>query len=371
MDSTPETVDVGTAHQHRTRRIWIDLDNSPHVPFFIPIIEELRKHDCEIVLTGRDCFQVRELVELYQLDCKIVGHHSGKLRVRKLLGLVARAARLAPFVLSQKPALALSHGSRAQLMLASLFGIPCMQISDYEHAKSWAFVKPNWVMHPEVIPNSAFHLAPQRLLKYPGIKEDVYVSRFKPDASIRALLGLDDHLLIVTLRPPAEEAHYHNPASDRLFAAVMNRLKGTPDVRVVLLPRNGKQEAAIRHSWPELFANGKFLVPKQAVDGLNLIWHSDLVISGGGTMNREAAALGIPVYSIFRGKIGSVDKYLAQEGRLSLIENADELETKILWTRRNRTAHPNGDDRLALQSIVHQIVRIMEEACPTELHKKQ
>jgi uncharacterized protein len=363
------TVKMNQSRVAAGKRIWIDLDNSPHVPFFLPIIEELKKLGYEVVLTGRDCFQVRELVELHHLDCKMVGHHSGKLRIRKLLGLGARALQMAPFVRSQKPALALSHCSRSQLVLASLLGIPSLLISDYEHSTGWAFVKPTWFMHPDVISSSAFNLAPQSILRYPGIKEDVYVPRFRPDPSLQTQLGLQGGKLIVTLRPPAEEAHYHRPESDRLFSAVMARLKETPNTKVILLPRNGKQENAIRQAWPELFASEQFIVPAQVMDGLNLIWYSDLVISGGGTMNREAAALGVPVFSIFRGKIGSVDKYLAQQGRLSLVESVEEVQTKIRLTPRNRASRPDGAERPALQSIVHQIVGIMEGECQTKLHK--
>ena len=100
-------------------------------------------------------------------------------------------------------------------------------------------------------------------------------------------------------------------------------------------------------------------IPEQVVDGLNLIWHSDFVISGGGTMNREAAALGVPVYSIFRSKIGAVDQYLSSMGRLVLLESAEDLRTKILLVRRNRPAKPQNGHAAALSSIVEHIIAIM------------
>jgi hypothetical protein len=347
------------------KKIWIDLDNSPHVPFFLPIIDELQKRNYHIVLTGRDCFQVKELVELFQLSCKMVGHHSGKLRLRKLMGLVMRSVHMAPFVISEKPALALSHGSRSQLMVASALGIPTLTIGDYEHATGWALVHPTWFMHPEVISSDHWKLDPHRILDYPGIKEDVYVPRFKPDPSILTELGIRENELVVTLRPAADEAHYHNPESERLFVAVLKRLTARPNTRMILLPRNGRQGAAIRESWPDLFASGKVMIPPRVVDGLNLIWYSDLVVSGGGTMNREAAALDVPVYSIFRGKIGEVDNYLSREGRLILIENVGQVYSRIALTRRDRQADPDGKDRPALQKIVENIVKVMEQECQT------
>jgi len=351
------------------KKIWIDLDNSPHVPFFLPIIEELQGRDYQIVLTGRDCFQVKELVELFQLNCKMIGHHSGKHRIRKLAGLITRAVHMAPFVWSQRPGLALSHGSRSQLMVASLLGIPTLTIGDYEHATGWAFVRPTWFMHPAVIPSSLYDLDPERVLDYPGIKEDVYVPRFKPNPTILKELGIREADLVVTLRPAADEAHYHNPESERLFVAVVKRLAARANTKMILLPRNGRQEAAIRRSWSDLFANGKLVVPPRVVDGLNLIWYSDLVVSGGGTMNREAAALGVPVYSIFRGKIGAVDSYLSRNGQLILIENVGQVYSQIVLTRRNREATPDGKKRPALQRIVENIVGVMEHECQTTAPK--
>jgi uncharacterized protein len=359
------TIAAADAVHAAPKRIWIDLDNTPHVPFFLPIIEELQKRGYHIVLTGRDCFQVNELVELFHMQCKMVGHHSGKLRIRKLIGLCMRAIHMAPFVLSQHPALALSHGSRSQLMLATTLRIPTLVITDYEHAKGWAFVRPTWFMHPDVISNSNWDLDPAHVLDYPGIKEDVYAPRFKPDPSILKELGISPDDLVVTLRPAADEAHYHNPESERLFTAVIRRLEARPDVRVILLPRNGKQEAAIRKAWPELFASRKLVIPPRAVDGMNLIWYSDLVVSGGGTMNREAAALGVPVYSIFRGKIGAVDRFLAKNNQLTLIESVGQVFTKINLVRRDRDANLLGKKRMALQVIVENIEKVMEQECPT------
>jgi predicted glycosyltransferase len=108
--------------------------------------------------------------------------------------------------------------------------------------------------------------------------------------------------------------------------------------------------------WPDLFSDGKMRIPEKIVDGLNLIWHSDFVISGGGTMNREAASLNVPVYSIFRGKIGAVDQYLSKTGRLVLLQNVEDLQTKILPVRRERPTRPQDRHSAALGRIVEQIV---------------
>ncbi|MGH9351228.1 MAG: DUF354 domain-containing protein [Terriglobia bacterium] len=341
--------------------IWIDLDNSPHVPFFAPIIKALERRGHSVTLTARDAFQVCQLANLFGLTYKPVGHHYGKHTILKVYGSCVRALQLCPTTLGAKPDLALSHGSRSQLIVAVMRGIPSIVIFDYEFARH-LFISPTWVMVPEVIPDAAIHLDKKRVLRYPGIKEDVYVPSFTPDPSICAQLGLNGNSVVVTIRPPADEAHYRSPESDALFHAAMDFLGQPPETKIVLLPRNSNQEHSVRRSWPELFSSGKIIIPERAVDGLNLIWHSDLVISGGGTMNREAAALGVPVYSIFRGKIGAVDRYLADQGRLVLVESAEDLRKRVVLTQRCKRQKPEGkrEGQSALEAIVGNLISVAE-----------
>jgi len=350
-------------------KIWIDLDNSPHVPFFAPIIEELQRLGYSIVLTGRRCFQVPELAELLHLDCTLIGRHSGKNKARKIAGLFVRAAQLLPTIVKQRPDLAMSNCSRSQLIVSTVLGIPSLFLGDYEFATGSVVIHPTWHMCPEVIPAAALRWRRSRLLKYPGIKEDVYVSRFAPDPGIRRQLGLNEQDLVVTVRPPAREAHYHTPLSDELFDAAIRFLSTQADVKVVVLPRNKDQAVFLQKRWPALFATGKMRIPSQVVNGLNLIWHSDVVISAGGTMNREAAALGVPVYSVFGGKVGAVDQYLSKTGRLVLLDNAGELPRKIRLVRRDRPAGLAANATTALKSIVAGIVAIMDSRCAVPQHE--
>lgn len=352
------------ARNGEARRIWIDIDNSPHVPFFIPIIEELKKRGVEIDLTARDIYQVCELVQFFKLPCKIIGGHYGKHKVLKVLGNCFRASQLVPTAAKFHADLALSHGSRAQVLACKALHIPTIVMHDYEFSTKTGFIEPNWVFMPDVIPDSAVSNSPGRILKYPGLKEDVYVPRFVPDACILSSLGISRDQIVVTLRPPATEAHYHNPESEQLFAESLRFLAENPRVRAVVLPRNQKQGSELRRDWADLIASGSMIIPTSPVDGLNLIWFSDLVISGGGTMNREATALGVPVYSVFRGKIGAVDRYLADKGRLTLLESISDVRTKIALVQRNRLSQPENIDRPALRTIVDNIVMILEKKCP-------
>ena len=342
--------------------VWIDIDNSPHVPFFLPIIHELQSRGVEFLLTARDAYQVRDLLKHFNMPCQVIGKHYGKNKVLKVLGNCVRAAKLFPVAMGKRPDLAVSHGSRAQVIVSKSLGIPTLLMHDYEFSVKTGFLESDWILMPDVIPRGAMTKKKDRVLKYPGLKEDVYVPQFNPDRAILNQLHLNPDDLIVTLRPPATEAHYHNPESDVLFDETVRYLSEQPHVRVVVLPRGARQNEQLRQSLGALLASGQFVIPEEAVNGLNLIWFSDLVISGGGTMNREAAALGVPVYSIFRGKLGAVDKYLAVNGRLVVIENVHDVRAKIRLAHWNRPETPNNRSGVVLQTIVAKISSILEQS---------
>ena len=343
------------------KKIWIDLDNSPHVPLFVPIKNEMEKRGYSVFVTTRDSFQVCSLADQHNLKHKIIGKHYGANKVLKILGTVWRSVQLAPTVLKEKPDLSLSHGSRSMMLLSSFLRIPTVLMFDYEHAYRFPFIKPILGIAPEVIddPENSRNFG-KGLCSYRGLKEDVYVASFKPNPLFLKTLDLNEEDILATIRPPATEAHYHNPESERLFLEVVEFLVSIADLRMVILPRNEKtQKEMIYRTWPTWCAKRKIIVPDTSVDGLNLVWYSDLVVSGGGTMNREAAALGVPVYSIFRGKIGAVDHYLAEKGQLTLIETVDDVRAKIRPVRRRKEKMTDFSDRTALKDIMDAIEKVI------------
>src|SRR6266849_4555816 len=351
------------------KKIWIDIDNSPHVPFFMPITAELEQRGCETVITARDAYQVSELVDFYGMKCHKIGRHFGRNKILKVLGVCVRALRLVPFLIKERPDLAVSHGSRAQLLAAWLLGIKSISMGDYEFVQDLVVIRPTWNIVPDIIPDGAVGSRKNHVLKYRGIKEDVYVPSFRANPAVRNELGLTSEDLVVSMRPPASEAHYHRPESDELFAVVIEYLTAQPHVKIVLLPRNSRQEAAVREKWPELSAQRQIVIPEHVVDGLNMIWFSDFVVSGGGTMNREAAALGVPVYSIFRGKTVAVDRYLSEQGRLTMIESPEQVPLKIKLERRTTVGEFHSNKRPALQDIVEFVISVVEARDPKPIHE--
>ena len=189
----------------------------------------------------------------------------------------------------------------------------------------------------------------------------MYVPFFRPDPAVKRNLGITDDKVVVTLRPPATDAHYHNPESEKLLLAFFELQKSHPEVLTILLPRTPHQEAQLRRLEPDLFSQGRIMVPEHAIDGLDIIWCSDIVISGGGTMNREAAALGVPVYSLFRGKLGAVDKDLVRQGRLVLLESEQDVREKLKLVSRGTRDGFDPRQSEALDTIIKHVHAVMEE----------
>ena len=347
----------------KAKKIWIDLDNSPHVPFFLPIIEGLQKAGYKVLLTARNSYQVCELLRLHNLSCRVVGKHYGKRQILKLAGTALRTAQLLPFALKERPDLLVSHGSRAQFLVGQTLRIPTIMMLDYEFVNATAFLHPDWLFVPEVIPDGHFAQKPDHVFRYYGLKEDVYISRLKPNADVRKVLGIRADELVVTVRPPATEAHYHNPEGEKFLTACLEFLLAHANVRIVMLPRNQNQGHALRSEWSQAIEAKRIVIPESAVDGLNLIWNSDLVISGGGTMNREAAALGVPVYSIFRGRLGAVDEYLSKTGRLTMIEKVEDIPVKIGLERRKPAVSSAEPRRDTLDCILKAVISVAEHRC--------
>jgi len=332
--------------------VWIDFENTPHVPFFVPIILDLERAGCEVILTARNFAQTRELVERAGLNARIIGGEYGNATIPKTLGILTRAARLAIHVRKFHPSLAVGHGSRGLLLAAKLLGVRSLTLYDYEGASVRLFNKlSTYVMTPEIIPPAtlaSLGLANEKHLTYPGLKEEVYVSEFAPSETLLLELGLDPTKIIVTVRPPSETAHYRSDDSFQLFNGIMALLAARSDVQVILMPRNQSQRSAVAR-WSR---HPNVITPAHAVDGLNLLYHSDLVIGGGGTMNREAAALGVPVATIFKGTLGAVDAWLLKDGKMVALSKPDGILSLLNKREQTLTNRSSATRQRIVQAIL-------------------
>ena len=299
-------------------RVWVDLTNSPHVLVLRPIVAALRAQGHDVQLTARDFAQTLGLLERFGIEHTVVGHHRGGKLAAKGLGLVSRSTALARWARGRRFDLALGHGSNDVTVAARLLRIPCSTMFDYE----WATVQHNvncrlaqTVVVPDAIPPERLdrYGARGKVAGYAGLKEEYYLADFEPDPAVLGELGLDPAAPIAVIRTPPAVSLYHRFEND-VLGAVLDRLRGT---QTVVLPRTPQQRAEL--------AGGDFIVPEQAIDAQSLIAYADLVVSAGGTMNREAVALGTPVWTTFQGRLGAVDEALIADGRLRLLERADDV----------------------------------------------
>jgi predicted glycosyltransferase len=322
-------------------RIWIDLANSPHVPFFRALIPEFVARGHQIEISARDFAQTVELATGAGMTPHVIGGHGGGTIKGKAGNLIGRAGALRKWASDRGFDLALSHNSYAQIAAAASLRIKAVTLMDYEHqpANHLAFRLASRVIVPRAFPAAElkkYGASTRKVKRYQGTKEDVYLADFVPDpefAETLVELGVASKDVLVVVRPPAREALYHR-FENELFDKLLANLSARDEVKIILLPRSAAQRAE--------YEAGKLaglIMPRAALDGASLIAAADLVISAGGTMNREAAALGVPAVSIYAGKWAAIDQELVEEGRLRSIGSVAEIETLIVEKKARANPH--------------------------------
>jgi predicted glycosyltransferase len=306
--------------------VWIDFTASAHPLVFRPLVQRLQAQGHDVEITARDYAQTTQLIASHGMSATVIGHHGGRSSTGKARQLLSRLQALRSFAKGRDFDLALAHGSHELTMTARRLGIPSSTTFDYE----WAWLQHQLgcraatrVVVPESIPPERlanYGTKPPKLQQYPGLKEEYYLSDFEPDASVLADWGIDRERVLVVLRPPPDVSLYHRH-SNPLFPQTLEHVGRLDDVHAFVIPRTEEQRDYVKS-----LALPSVIVPDEAVDAQSLIAFSDLVVSAGGTMNREAAALGVPVYTTYGGRLGGVDEQLIREGRLRPLTDPRALE---------------------------------------------
>ena len=317
-------------------RVWIDITAPAHVLVFRPLLPLLRERGAEVELTSRDYAQTVQLLELHGIEAEILGRHGGRSRLGKARSLTARLRDLRHWAKGREFDLALAHGSHELTLTARRLGIPSSTTFDYEFA---------WLQHqlgcraatrvvvPEAIPPERlerYGARPPKLVQYPGLKEEYYLADFEPDPAALEPFEIDSARALVVVRTPPDVSLYHR-RSNPLFPQVLDHLGHNESVQAIVLPRTAEQRDFVRG-----LGLPSVQVPDRAVDGQSLIAFSDLVVSAGGTMNREAVALGVPVYTTYGGRLGGVDEMLIREGRLIPLSDPRALDLRKRDGERER-----------------------------------
>ena len=307
-------------------KVWIDFTASAHPLVFRPLVQLLEARGNEVEITARDYAQTLQLIESHGMTATVIGHHGGRSALGKAVQMRTRLKALRRFAKGRDFDLALAHGSHELTMTARRLGIPSSTTFDYE----WAWLQHQLgcraatrVVVPAAIPPErlkTYGAVPPKLQQYPGLKEEYYLADFEPDESVLTDWSIDPARVLVVLRPPPDVSLYHRH-SNPLFPMTLEHLGRSDDVHAFVIPRTEEQRDFVRS-----LALPSVIVPDEAVDAQSLIALADLVVSAGGTMNREAAALGVPVYTTYGGRLGGVDEQLIREGRLRPLTDPRALE---------------------------------------------
>jgi predicted glycosyltransferase len=337
-------------------RIWIDLANSPHVPFFKALAARFVELGHEIEITARDFAETVPLAKAAGLAPQVVGAHGGRQVSAKAGNLMSRAWSLATWARKRQFDLAISHNSYSQILAARGLRIRRVTLMDYEYqpANHLAFRLTSRIIVPASFPAKRlrrYGASVGKVRRYHGTKEDVYLADFQPDPAFATQLyelGVHPDNVLVLTRPPARNALYHR-FENKLFDEALSQFLARENVQVILLPRNDTQRAMYGS-----MASDRLIIPLKPVDGANLIAASDLVISAGGTINREAAALGVPVASIYAGTWAAVDEELVREGRLKRIATSTDLG--MLAVEKKQASNPRR-----ASAVIDEIVNLIFE----------
>jgi len=337
-------------------RLWIDLANSPHVPFFRALIDRFEAAGHEVEVTARDFAETVPLANAANLTHEVVGVHGGRQVSAKAGNLMNRAWALAGWARKRQFNLAISHNSYSQILAARALRVKSVTLMDYEYqpANHLAFRLTSRLIVPVSFPDRRlrrYGATPKKIRRYHGTKEDVYLADFRPDPSFvnqLSELGIGPDNVLVLMRPPAYDALYHR-FQNTLFDEALDSFLSDENVRVVLLPRNEEQ----RESYVAR-KRGNLIVPAAPLHGANLIAASDLVISAGGTINREAAALGVPAASVYAGMWAAVDEQLVKEGRLQRIATAQDI--RKLSVAKKPTMNPRRST-----AVIDEVINLIFE----------
>jgi predicted glycosyltransferase len=328
-------------------KVWVDLTNPAHVVVLRPLVELLEASGHEVTLTARPLSHTTELLDDWGHPYAAIGQHGGAGKLGKALAAGSRVVQAFGFARGKNFDYGLAHGSTDLPPVGRVLGIPNTTMFDYEWARLQHEVNcrlATRVLVPDAIPAerlAQYGARPPKLVQYPGLKEEYYLGEFEPDPAVLGELGINPAQVIAVVRTAPSYALYLGGSENELVPRVLRRLLDE-SAQVVVLARTDEQRRALRAVDPAL------VIPERAVDGRSLAGLADLVVSAGGTMIREAAVLGTPVWSIFEGRRGAVDDQLEREGRVRFLRDPAELVVEKAPAERERRGRRDASDLLRL-----------------------
>jgi predicted glycosyltransferase len=329
-------------------RVWVDLTNTAHVLVLRPLVELLEERGHDVVLTARPLSHTVDLLDDWGHPYTVLGQYGGSKRIGKARAAAGRVVEMARFGRGAGFDCGLAHGSTDLPPACRLLRIPNSTMFDYEWASLQHHVNcrlATRVLVPDAIPAervARYGARKRKLVRYPGLKEEYYLAGFEPDEAVLDALGVSRDGILCVVRTAPSYALYLGGSENALLPAVLRHLHDAPESQTVVLTRNAEQADAVR-----ALGLDRLVVPPRAVDGRSLVAFADVLVSAGGTMNREAAVMGTPVWSMFEGRLGAIDEMLAAQGRLHLLRSPDD----VVVARKGRETPPTTRDPADLLAL--------------------
>jgi predicted glycosyltransferase len=341
-------------------RAWIDIDNPPQARYLLPVARRFEQAGHDVLLTARAHGDTFAILRDEGAAFEAIGLSFGKGLPRKLYGLGRRARILVDFIRRQTtPVDLVLTGSRSATLAARRLGIPSFVIIDYEYVNLLFYeLSGSHILHPSAIDATAFRrrgVSRKHLMPFEGLKEDISFADLDLRSIPRHEFGdADASTALILFRPPDEDSHYYRRES-RELALELLRYLASEGAKIVFSPRESRQVSYLDEvpRWQH-----EPIVLSEPVPFVSLLKGVDAVVSAGGTMLREAAYLGVPAYSIFRSRLGAVDRYLASIGRLSLLTSASDF-SRIRLTQ-SHSISPLREDSGAAQAAMQMILERAE-----------
>ncbi len=332
--------------------IWFDITNSPHVFFLEPFMKHFEKKGFEIYVTARDFYRLDQLLDAKKIKYQMVGGHFGKNIAAKAFGMAHRVAALTLKIKKLKPRACIAAGSPYAMVTSKLLGIPSAWITDNDistHMTRYGAAYASKVFLPEeshVDFYTKHGVKKEKIVLFKGLKEDFYLNNFKADPEYLKKIGVNGRVAVMRSEP--SHAVYFKGEKGPEGQIIQTLLdKG---YNLVYLPRTKEEEANIRKEFPSVF------VPEKAVDGQNLLANSEILIGAGGSMNREAVALGTKVLSTYSGESLGVDEWLIRENYMQHNTNPSSKDiTAFIASKLNKYKSTDQGFRTVVKEIEEMI----------------
>lgn len=311
------------------KKVWFDITNTPHVHFLLAIQKTLGEEITGYLFTTRDFSETVDLLRnrLPDNNLIILNTKYGKSYLSKLVSIITRLKRISEQKMNYD--LSISCGSEAAIWYSRLKGKRTIAFGDNDTARQWTYGRfVDYSFFPAAIDRNILERQglKNKLYQYHGLKEDIYISYFKPDKRFKSRIPFNEYIVV---RPENVHANYLRNSTVKSITPSLLRILANRGYKVIYLPRYTEDIS---------YADGldNIFIPNSPINGLDLCYHSNAVITGAGTLAREAACLEVPAFSFYAGKeLLAVDKQLINDNKIYYSRDPNDIADRIKYTKRS------------------------------------